>query len=260
VLARRTAGENLAPVRFQPGEECGIAQEAVFGDLGIAGAELPRRQRIEQSRVGHHQHRLMKGSDQVFAMPRIDAGLAADRGIHLRQQRGRYLHEIKPAPHRRGGKTREVADHATAERHHEVVALHALRNQVLAHFVEHADAFGAFAGRHDHMRAGDAGRLQRFLRSLEMRARDILVGDDRRLGARTQGRHACAERSQEPAADHDVIGARAECNIDDNRFVRTQRSGHGFAAPSTGPKASRISSTITSCNTSRDSTMTRASA
>ena len=36
------AGEDVAPVRFQPGEERGIAEQPVFGDLGIAGAEFAR--------------------------------------------------------------------------------------------------------------------------------------------------------------------------------------------------------------------------
>ena len=49
VLARKTsrrfaAGENLAPVGLQPGEERGVAEQAVFDDLGIAGAEFARRQ------------------------------------------------------------------------------------------------------------------------------------------------------------------------------------------------------------------------
>ena len=68
VLARRTAGENVLPVRLQPGEEAGVAEQAVFGDLGIAGAELARRQRVEQRGIGDHQDRLMERADQVLAV------------------------------------------------------------------------------------------------------------------------------------------------------------------------------------------------
>ena len=68
VLARRAAGEHVLPVGFQPGEEAGIAEQAVFGDLGIAGAELALRQRVEQRGVGEHQDRLMEGADQILAV------------------------------------------------------------------------------------------------------------------------------------------------------------------------------------------------
>ena len=140
VLARGSAGEHLLPVGLEPGEEGGVAEQPVFGDLGIAGAELARRQRIEQRGVGDHQHRLMKGADQVLAVPRIDRGLAADRGIDLRQQRGRYLHVVETAADDRGGEAGEIADHAAAERHHEVAALDARGDQRLADGFEHAES------------------------------------------------------------------------------------------------------------------------
>ena len=78
----------------------------------------------------------MERADQVLAVRRIDAGLAADRGIDLRQQRGRHLHEIDAAPHDRRGKAGEIADHAAAERDHEIVALDARRDQRLADLLE----------------------------------------------------------------------------------------------------------------------------
>ena len=37
------------------------------------------RQRVEQRGVGDHQDRLVEGADQILAVTRIDAGLAADR-------------------------------------------------------------------------------------------------------------------------------------------------------------------------------------
>ncbi len=52
VLARGTACEQLPPVRLQPGEEAGIPEQAIFDDFGIASAELPRRQRVEQRGIG----------------------------------------------------------------------------------------------------------------------------------------------------------------------------------------------------------------
>ena len=114
---------------FEPAEERFIAEHAVFGDFGIAGAELARRQGVEHGGVGNHQHRLMKCAEQIFALRRIDPGLAADRRIDLRQQRGRHLHEIDAAAQDRGGKAGEIADHAAAERDDEIVALDLRRDQ-----------------------------------------------------------------------------------------------------------------------------------
>ena len=47
VLARRTAGKDVGVIGFEPGEEGLVAEHAIFGDFGIAGAELARRQRVE---------------------------------------------------------------------------------------------------------------------------------------------------------------------------------------------------------------------
>ena len=52
--ARRTAGKHVAPVLLEPGEEIRPVDQPVFGDLGIAGAEFARRQRVERGRVGKH--------------------------------------------------------------------------------------------------------------------------------------------------------------------------------------------------------------
>ena len=45
----------------------------------------------EHLRVDQHGERLMKRADQVLAAHQVHAGLAADRRVHLREQRGRDL-------------------------------------------------------------------------------------------------------------------------------------------------------------------------
>ena len=56
------------PVPLQPGEEFRPVDQPVFGDLGIAGAEFARRQRVERVGVGQHQPRLVEDADQVLAV------------------------------------------------------------------------------------------------------------------------------------------------------------------------------------------------
>ncbi len=85
VLARSAACENIGVIGLEPGEERFVAQHAVFGDFGIAGAELARRQRIQHRGIRDHQKRLVKRAEQILALWRIDPGLAADRRIDLRQ-------------------------------------------------------------------------------------------------------------------------------------------------------------------------------
>ena len=186
VLARRPAGEQVLPVCFQPGEEGGVAEQAVFGDLGIAGAELASGQRVEQRAIGDHHDRLMEGADQVLALGRINAGLAADRGVDLRQQCGGHLHEVQPAPDAGGCETGEVADNAAAESDDEVAALDTRGDDRLAHRLECGIALGGLAFRHNDARGLDGRRSERGLAGRKMMARDRLVGDERNARARPQ--------------------------------------------------------------------------
>ncbi len=92
-----------------------IADCAVLDHLGYPGRELARRQRRKRIEVRHHQLRLMKRADEVFALGQIHARLAADRAIHHRQQRRRYLHESDAAQVRRRDEACEVADNPAAK-------------------------------------------------------------------------------------------------------------------------------------------------
>ena len=65
----------------------------------------------------------MEAADEVLAVPRIDAGLAANGEIDLRQQRRRDLHQAHAAFQDAGGESRQVADDAAAQRDDEIAAL-----------------------------------------------------------------------------------------------------------------------------------------
>ncbi len=66
--------------------EFGIADQAVFDDLGIAGAHFPVGQRSETIGVDQDKARLMKGSCHIFASQSIDGDLAADAAVDLRDE------------------------------------------------------------------------------------------------------------------------------------------------------------------------------
>ena len=59
----------------------------------------------------------MKRADKVLTLGEVDAGLAADRGVHLREQRRGYLDNVDPAHVDGGQETSDVAGDTSAERH-----------------------------------------------------------------------------------------------------------------------------------------------
>src|SRR5512139_719764 len=147
VLARRTSGKDVLPVLLEPGEERGVAEQPVFGDFGIAGAEFAFRQRVEQCRVSDHQRRLMKGTDEILALQGVDTGLAADGRVDLREQGGGHLHVIEATPNTCRGKARKIADYTATERDAEVAALNVRKEQGLADVLELFPALRTLARR-----------------------------------------------------------------------------------------------------------------
>ena len=112
---RVVARQQRVDVDLQPIEESHVGDRPVFDDLGQAGAEFARRQRVERVEVGHHAQGLVEGADHVFAERVVDPGLAADRGVDLRQQCGRHLHKRHTAHVAGRGKASHVAHHAAAK-------------------------------------------------------------------------------------------------------------------------------------------------
>jgi hypothetical protein len=74
----------------------------------------------------------MEGAHQIFSRRQIDADFAADRTIHLRQQRGRRLHKRDAAQIRGGDKSRQIAHHAAAQSHDEGFSFQAMAGQPIA--------------------------------------------------------------------------------------------------------------------------------
>ena len=153
----RVAGGEGGGVRLEPGEEAGVAEQAVLRHLGVAGAEVAGRQRVEERGVGEHQPRLVEGADEVLALGRVDPGLAADRAVDLGEQRRRHLHEADAAAQDRGGEAGEVADDAAAEGEDEVVAVDLRGDQPLDGALEPGPALGGLAGRQHERRRLDPG-------------------------------------------------------------------------------------------------------
>src|SRR5688572_11031211 len=201
------AREDLFHIGLEPVDERGIEGKAMLDHLGQAGAQLTVGQRVQGSDVRDHGARLVKGADHVLAQGVIDGGLAADRRIHLSKQRGGYLDEWHATLVDRGGKAREVANHAAAQGNDQRVAAAASLQQIIEQAVEGLPALGLFAIGDDDL--GNARAVHCTPHSLEIDGRNPLVGHDRR-GAARQVRAIELGCIENAGADVDRVGAAAE--------------------------------------------------
>ena len=96
-------------------EQRPAGDHAVLDDFVQPGAELAARQRRQQRRIDDDRERLVEGADQVLAERVVDADLAADRAVDLRQQRRRHLDDRDAAQVGRRGEAGDVADDAAAD-------------------------------------------------------------------------------------------------------------------------------------------------
>ena len=179
VLARRAAGEDVAPVRLEPGEESRRRRAARIwrprhsrrGTRAAAACRAARCRRPPGSADGRRRPDSCRAGELI-------AGLAADRGIDLRQQRGRHLHDIEAAPHDRAAKparspTTPPPSATTSRR------ARCARRSALADLLERR---GSSSSPRPAARRCGATRCRprrALLRPREMMRGDRLVGDDR---------------------------------------------------------------------------------
>ena len=168
--------EQALQVRLEPGKKRRIADQSVLDHLGEPRAQLARRQAAERTRCRDYQHRLVKRADQVLAAGVIDAGLATDCRVHLREQCRRHLHERDPALIAGCGKPGEVADYPAAERHHGAITGEAVGHQHIEHACGVGERLVRFAVRQDDF--DDAARAEALHERRQIQRRNSGVADD----------------------------------------------------------------------------------
>ncbi len=186
-------------------------QQPVLRHLRPARAELARRQRGERRRVGEHEPGLVERADQVLAVRRVDAGLAADAAVHLGQQGGRALHEVQAAQHAGRAEPREVAHDAAAERHDDGAAVGARGQHRLAHARVLLPRLRCLAGGHEDLRGELQARIgQAFAQRGQVQGCDRGVADDEHAPARADACDLSARAAKQPIADQDRVAAARE--------------------------------------------------
>ena len=217
--------EHLTMVALEEVDQLGRQDRAGLDDLGEPGAQLARRQGPQRRRVGDHQPRVMKRADQVLAGRDVDAGLAADRRVDLRHQRGRHLHEVDAAQVRRRGEAGDVADDAATQRDHHRAALEARLDQAVVDERDPGEVLVLLAVGDLDGHGREAGALERRPHALAVEALDARVGDDRGALAEPERGHARTQRLEDPRTDVDRVRARSELDRDRvlSRDVLTRR-------------------------------------
>jgi len=182
----------------------------------------------------------------------VDRGFSANGGIHLREEGGRALHEADPAPQNAGRESGQVADHAAAQREHDVIALDRAVEEKIEHLLEHGKALGALAGLQNEREGVQPGGAQRRLDARQVERGDIAICNHR------DPPRACRRFDERSCLVHQV-----RAHMDDVAAARkingdfANRSTHERAASSmlgrrhpAASSAAIIVSTVSSCGPS----------
>ncbi len=208
----------------QRGAEVGVAHEGVLGHLAEAGPVLPLGQGRQGGDVAEDGHRLVEGADEVLPLGQVDAGLAADGGVDLGQQRGRGLQAGHAPVVGGGGEAGGVADDAAAEGHDGVAPEQPPGGEPAAERLDGRQALGLLAVAHEEDLGGGAGGGQGGQQRLGVAVGDGLLADDGHPGPAGEGGGDLAEDAR---PDDDVVAAGAE--LDADRLAVVHGASHPVA-------------------------------
>ena len=93
----------------------------------------------------------------------VHRDFAADAGVDLRQQGGGNLQEWHAAQIGRSDKSRQIADHAAAQRQNRAVAVQAGHNRLGIQNIRLRQGLGRLSCRHDRQSHAESGLLQTVL-------------------------------------------------------------------------------------------------
>ncbi len=160
--------------------------------------------------VDQHQPRLVERADQIFSRPVIHAGLAADAGIDLGEQRRGDLHAGNAAEIAGGGKAGDVADDPAAQRDERRAALEPLRDEPVVDGRNRVEIFVLLARRQEHDGDFEPRGAERGFHRRQIERGHVAVGDDRGLFFQSGPAHQGAGLGEVVLAHVDRVRAVAE--------------------------------------------------
>src|SRR5713101_8637430 len=117
----------------------------MLDDLGQPGAKLAFWQSLQCIGVRQYEARLVEGADQVLGARVVDGRLAPGRGIHLGQERRRYLNEVDAAHVGRRHEAREISYRTTPQSDHGRASIEPLFEQAIPGLAGNLEGLGALA-------------------------------------------------------------------------------------------------------------------
>src|SRR5262249_52770064 len=144
----------------------------------------------------------------------VDAGLPADRRVDLAEQRGRDRYPGKPAEQGCSREAGQVGHHAPTERDDGRATIDPRLEEPLRNDRQPGEVLVLLAVGDLDDRGPYAGAGERIDDPVAVERADPLTRDERTAPGEPALREAWPELVEQPAADHDRIGARAELHRD----------------------------------------------
>src|SRR6185295_4245291 len=169
-----------------------------------------------------HAERLIKRTNQVLSQRVVDADLAADGAVHLREQRRRHVDQSDAAQVGRGGEARHVADDAPAQGDERGRAIGIGADERLVNPCDGRQLLVALA-------VGDQDRLGRVQRAGELRtvqAPDQRAGHDEAACRGLEIVEHAADAIERAVADRHGVRARGYGDVDADRIHQMRMVGY----------------------------------
>ncbi len=151
--------------------------------------------------------------------PTVQGELQGQEGVEARGADGRH-------------EPRQISDHTSAHRDDQRLAIGVGGQQRLPALLHAGRRFFVFAGRQHVQVDAHARGVQTLHDRCRVQRRDVLVGDDERLGSLPVFARPGAGPSQYAGADVNVVAARSQSDVDAARLVTHRLTGHRRPAAS----------------------------
>ena len=207
----------------------------------------PGGQGVQRIGVDEHLLRLPEGTHDVFHPIQIDAGLAADGGVHLRQQSGGDVVKIHPPHKAGGGKPCQIAHHTAAHGGNAVLAGKAPLQHHPAQLGDGFHGLGLLTGVHrdDHRAFALSSQLFHILPG------HALVGDDAYLTVQVEQPPSLLQTAP---LNQNIIAALAQLHVQNHRPTSSPMRQWARKEPATRTRSQQPSS---SCSMARPSSPRR---
>src|SRR5579864_6646333 len=127
----RIPGDEFRQAALQFCKQRSVVDDAVLDNLSQPGPVFSFRKRFERVQVAQDKPGLVKGAYKILAGLEVNSDFAADRTVHLCQERCRDLNKRDSAKVSCRNETGEISDHTAPKGDDEGLAFQALRGQLV---------------------------------------------------------------------------------------------------------------------------------